>query len=162
VEGNNSIWFKKLSKKEVGQLNKNIVIFAFFLFLAFIFWYNNSLGKEIRTDMKYNVNFINNLKGRIVSTELPSKVTLEMKGQGYSLLKRKISGNRSSLVVDLSKVIIKKVPDSKPLKYYILSAGLIPNFKKQIGNGFEVYSVKPDTIFVNFNNIESVSDKKLK
>jgi len=162
VEGNKSIWFKKLSKKEVGLLNKNVVIFAFFLFLAFIFWYNNSLGKEIRTDMKYDVSFINNPKGRVITTELPSKLSIEIKGQGYSLLKRKISGNRSPLIVDLSKVIFKKVPDSKPIRYFILSAGLIPTFKKQIGNGVEVYSVKPDTIFVAFNIIENISDKKLK
>jgi len=161
VEGNNDIWYKKLSKKEVSLLNKNVVIFAFFLFLAFIFWYLNSLGKEIKSDFRYNVSFINPPKGRIISGEFPSKLSIEIKGQGYSLLKRKISGSRTPLVVDLSKVLFKRIPDSKPERYYFLSAGLIPNFKKQIGNGFEVLSVKPDTIIVSINAVEN-SDKKVK
>jgi hypothetical protein len=156
------IWFKKLTKKEVSLLNKNVVIFAFFLFVAFIFWYLNSLGKEINNDFRYPVTFINPPKGRTISSELPSKISLELKGLGYSLLKHKISGNRSPLVVDLSKVTFKKIPDSKPAKYFILSSGMIAGFKKQIGNGFDVLSVKPDTIFLTFKVIESVQDKKVK
>jgi hypothetical protein len=162
VEGNNTIWFKKLSKKEVSLLNKNVVIFAFFLFLAFIFWYLNSMGKEIKSEFKYNVNFINSPKGRIISGDFQSKLTLELKGQGYSLLKRKISRYRTPLVVDLSKVIFKRISDPKSIRYYILSAGLIPNLKKQMGNGCEIISVKPDTIFLMFNVIEKVSEKQVK
>jgi len=110
VEGNNGIWSKKLSKREVSLLNKNVVIFAFFLFLAFIFWYLNSLGKEIKSEFKYTVNFINSPKGRVLSGDFQSKLTLELKGQGYSLLRQKISGTRTPLVVDLSKVIFKRIP----------------------------------------------------
>jgi len=162
VKENTGIWFKKLSKKEVSLLNKNIVIFAFFLFLASILWYLNSLGKEIKSDFRYPVKFINPPKGRVISSELPSKLSLELKAQGYSLLKHKITGNRVPLVVDFSKVIFKRIPDSKPTIYYFLSTGLIPNFKKQMGNGFDVLSVKPDTIFLTFDAIENVSDKKVK
>ena len=162
MEEKKDIWFKKLSKEEVKLLNKNVIIFAFFLFLAFIFWYLNSLGKEIKSDFKYNVSFINPPKGRIMSEDLPSRLSLEIKGQGYSLLKRKISGSRAPLVIDLSKVLFKRLPDSKPVRYYFLSAGLIPNLRKQIGNRFDVLSVKPDTIIVTFSAIENVTDKKVK
>jgi hypothetical protein len=159
VEGKTGIWFKKLTKKEVSLLNKNVVIFAFFLFLAFIFWYLNSLGKEIKSDFRYPVNFINPPKGSVISGDLPSKLSLELKGQGYSLLKRKISGSMTPLVVDLSKVTIRRIPDTSPTRYYILPAGLVANFKKQMGNGFDLLSVKPDTIFLTFSVIEKDSDK---
>jgi hypothetical protein len=120
------------------------------------------LGKEIKSEFKYTVNFINSPKGRVLSGDFQSKLTLELKGQGYSLLRQKISGTRTPLVVDLSKVIFKRIPDSKSISYYILSAGLISNFKKQMGNGLEVLSVKPDTIFMMFNVMEKVSDRQLK
>ena len=162
MEGKTGIWFKKLTKKEVSQLNKNVVIFTFFLFLAFIFWYLNSLGKEIRSDFRYPVSFINPPKGRVVSSDLPPKLSLELKGQGYSMLKLKISGNRAPLIVDFSKVTFKRIFDSKPTIYYVLSTSLIPNFKKQMGNGFDVLSVKPDTIFLTFNAVENVSDKNVR
>jgi hypothetical protein len=162
MEQKSGIWFKKLTKKEVTLLNKNVVIFAFFLFLAFIFWYLNSLGKVINSDFRYQVTYINPPKGRVISNDLPSKLVLELKGQGYSLLKHKISGNRSDLVVDFSKVTFKRIPDSKPVKFYILSSGMIAGFKKQMGNGFDVISVRPDTIFLTFKAIESLPDNKVK
>jgi hypothetical protein len=162
MDWNTRIWFRKFTRKEVSQLNKKVVIFTFFLFLAFILWYLNSLGKEIKSDFRYPVSFINPPKGRVVSNEIPSKLSLEIKGQGYSLLKRKISGNRIPLVVDFSKVTFKRVPYSRPTIYYVLSAGLMTNFKKQLGNGIEVLSVKPDTIFLTFNVVESVSEKNVK
>jgi hypothetical protein len=162
VEGKTGILFKKLTKREVSLLNKNVVIFAFFLFLAFVFWYLNSLGKEIKSDLRYSMNFINPPKGRQVSGDLPLKLSIGLRGQGYSLLKHKISGIRTPLVADLSKISIKRIPNSKPTRYYILSAAMIPNIKKQIGNGFEVLSVSPDTIFMTFSAVENVPDKVVK
>lgn len=162
MNGKQRIGFKKLSGKEVNLLNKNVVIFAFFLLLSFILWYLNSLGKEINNDFRYPVSFINPPKGRTISNELPSKLSLELKGQGFSLLKHKIIGKRNTLLVDLSKVSFKRIPDSKPSKYYFLSSGLIPGFKKQVGNGFDVLSVKPDTIILIFTAAEIFPGKKVK
>jgi hypothetical protein len=161
VDTNKGIWFKNLSKKEVSLLNKNVVIFIFFLFLAFIFWYLNSLGKEIETDIRYSVRFINPPRGKVVSGDLQPKLMLEVRGQGYSLLKRKIGVDKSSLVVDLSKVSYRKVPDSDPVAYYLLAAGLVSNFKKQIGSGFQLLSVKPDTIFVSFEVVGNSPGKRV-
>jgi hypothetical protein len=160
VNENNGILYKKLTKKEVSLLNKNAVIFAFFLFLAFIFWYLNSLSKEISSDFRYNVHFINPPKGRVIITDLPERLSLELKGLGFSLLKQKIFGNRTTLVVDFSKSAFKRIPESKPVSYYILSSSLISGFKKQIGNEFEVLAVKPDTIFVTFSTTDTSSIKK--
>lgn len=162
MEKKTGIWIKKLTKKEVRLLNKNVVIFAFFLFLASVFWYLNSLSKELRGDFRFSANFINVPKGRILSGDLPLKLTIELKGQGFSLLKRKIYRNINPLVIDLSKVSFRRIPDSKPSRYYVLSPTLIPGFKKQIENGLEVLSVKPDTIYLTFNQTENIPDKKVK
>ncbi len=160
MESNNRIWFKNLTKKEVSLLNKNVVIFAFFLFLAFIFWYLNSLGKEIDTDIRYSVRFVNPPKGKIISGDLPLKLFLEVRGQGYSLLKHKIGIDKSSLIVDLSKVSYRRIPDTDPTTYYLLSASLVSNFRKQIGSGFQLISVKPDTIYLTFSIVENVPVKR--
>jgi hypothetical protein len=151
VEADKGIWYKNFTKKEVRLLNKNVVIFAFFLFLAFIFWYLNSLGKEIETDIRYSVRFINLPKGRVIPGNLQLKLMLEVRGQGYSLLRHKIGVDKSSLVVDLSKTPCRRIPDSDPPVYYLLSGSLVSNFKKQIGNGFQLLAVKPDSVFVTFN-----------
>ena len=162
MEKKTGIWISKLTKKEVRLLNKNVVIFVFFLFLAFIFWYLNSLGKELKSEFRFSANFINAPKGRVISGDLPLKLTIELKGQGFSLLKRKIYWNKDPLVIDLSKVTFRRIPESKPTRYYVLSSTLISVFKKQMENGMEVLSVKPDTIYLTFNQPENVPDKKVK
>jgi hypothetical protein len=147
----NGIRFKNFTKKEVRLLNKNVVIFAFFLFLAFILWYLNALGKEIETDIRYSVRFINPPKGRVIPEDNQLKLMLEVRGQGYSLLKHKIGVDKTSLVVDLSKTPCRRLPDSDPPVYYLLSGSLMSNFKKQIGSGFQLLAIKPDTLSVALN-----------
>jgi hypothetical protein len=162
VEKKTGMWIKKLTKKEVRHLNKNVVIFAFFLFLAFIFWCLNSLSKELKSDFRVSANFINAPKGRVISGDLPIKLTVELKGLGYSLLKKKIFGNTNPMVIDLSKITYRRIPDPKSTRYYVLSPALIPGFKKQMENGLEVQSVKPDTVYLTLNQAESVPDKKVR
>jgi hypothetical protein len=155
VKGKIAIWLKNLTKKGISSFRKDVVVFAFFLFLSFIFWYLNSLRKDIEIDLRYPVSFINPPKDRIIVTELPSKLTLNLKGPGYSIIKLKISGNRSPVIIDFSKVSFKKMPDAVQLKYFIVSSGLIQNFKKQLSSDFQIVSIKPDTLFIVF-------EKKLK
>ncbi len=148
VEGDKSIWHKLFRKKDIRHYNKNAFIFAFFLFVAFIFWYITSLGKEVKGEFHFTSGFVNIPKGKAIADEIPLKMTLELKGQGYSLLKYKFYGNDNHLEVDLAKITYRRLPDSKPARYYILTTSLIQNLKKQMGNSFEIIAVKPDTIFL--------------
>lgn len=158
------IWIRNFRKNGDNSLKRDFVVFIFFLFLSFGFWYLNSLRKDFEIDLKYPVNYINPPKGREVTGELPSKLTLNLKGSGYSIFKLKISGSRSPLVIDFSKITYKRVPNSKPTEYYVLLNGLITNFNRQLWSEFQILSVKPDTIFVKFpgkrdavSPVESVS-----
>lgn len=150
------IWFRNLAVKGAQSINREIFVFAFFLFLSFIFWYLNSLRKVIETDLRYPVQYINIPKNKPLSNELPEKLTLNLKGPGFSIIKLKISGNRAPLVIDFSKITYRRLPDSRTPEYYIISGGLIKNFAKQLRSEFEIISVKPDTLFVTFDNKSNV------
>jgi hypothetical protein len=147
VEGKRSIWPFRISGKGVRSFNTDLLVFAFFLLLSFIFWYLNSLRKEIEVDLRYPVKYINVPRDRNVSSEMPEKLTLNLKGPGYSIIKLKISGNRAPLVIDFSKVTWKRVPESKTPDYFIVSNGLVAIFSRQLRSDFQIVSVKPDTLF---------------
>jgi hypothetical protein len=147
VEGKRSIWPVKISGKGVRSFNKDLLVFAFFLLLSFIFWYLNSLRKEIEVDLRYPVKYTNTPRDRFLSGELPEKLILNLKGPGYSIVKLKISGNRAPLVIDFSKVTWKRVADSKNPDYFIVSNGLVANFSRQLRSEFQIITVKPDTLF---------------
>ncbi|MDQ1296677.1 MAG: hypothetical protein QG611_655 [Bacteroidota bacterium] len=142
---------QNLPKKERTAINSNILVFTFFLFLSFVFWYLNSLGKELETDIRYPVKYSNLPKDRVLKENLPSRLNLNLKGPGYSILQLKVSGKTSPAVIDFSKAGFKRVPDRESNGYYIVTSGLIPSFNKQLKSVCKVISVKPDTLFFSFS-----------
>jgi hypothetical protein len=153
VKGTSGIWWRKILEKGAGGIDRDVIVFAFFLLLSFIFWYLNSLGKNIESDLKYPVRYINLPKERVLSADLPPRLDLNLKGPGYSILKLKLSGSRAPLILDFSTINYRRVTGSKTLSYYILSSGLIPKLKSQLRTECEINSIKPDTLFFSFDRI---------
>lgn len=143
-------------KKGVNSVRENIIVFAFFLFLSFVFWYFNSLSKDLEADIRYPVTYINPPKNKVVDENLPSRLYLYMKGPGFSMLKLKMLGNRSPVVVDFSKVPYKPLHDdeSSSTTYYLITSGMIPDLNSQLKSICKISAVKPDTLFFTFNQTE--------
>ncbi len=138
---------ENLKRKGVRVIRKDIAVYAFFLLLSFVFWYLNSLGKEMEAGIKYHVKFTNLPRERAINKEQPSELNLFLKGPGYSILKLKISGNKAPLIIDISKVNYRRSPDDKSLDYYIITSGLSKSLNIQMRSGCEITSIKPDTLF---------------
>lgn len=142
---------ERLPKRGVRVISRDVVVFAFFLFLSFIFWYLNSLGKENEAGIKYHIKYTNLPKERIINEEQPNELNLFLKGPGYSLLKLKISSRKAPVIIDISKVNYKITPGGKALGYYIVTAGLTKSLNVQMRSGCEITSIKPDTLFFSFD-----------
>jgi len=149
VEKPDGIQPEKLTKKGAGSIRSDILVFAVFLFLSFIFWYLNSLGKAIQSDIKYPVKFINMPVDRELA-EAPARISLFLQGTGFSMLKLKISGKSDPAVIDLLKVPYKSVRNNKSTDYYLVTSGLVQNFNNQLKPECRITSVKPDTLFFSF------------
>jgi hypothetical protein len=150
VEGGSANTGRNLLGKGFHFLKRDVAIFAFFLLLSFFFWYLNSLRKDIEVDLRFPVRYLNTSSRRISDEELPDRLVFSIKGPGYSIFKQKLSLNRSSLTVDFSKVVLKRVPDSSPPDYAVVTNSLIPSFSKQLRSELQILSVKPDSIYVTF------------
>jgi len=146
-----------LAKKGVRVINRDVAVFAFFLFISFIFWYLNSLGKEIEAGINYRVKYTNLPKERIINEDLPTDLNLFMKGPCYSILKLKISGRKAPLIIDISKVSYKRATGSKSMNYYIVTSGLTKSLNVQMRSGCEITSIKPDTLFFTLDRVEANS-----
>jgi hypothetical protein len=146
-----------LTKKRVRVINKDVVVFAFFLLLSFIFWYLNSLSKEAEAGINCHVRYINLPKERTISGNIPSDLNLFLKGPGYSILKLKFIGTKSPVIIDISKVNYKRIPGGKALNYYIVTSGLTKSLNVQMRYGCEITSIKPDTLFFSFEKVIAVS-----
>lgn len=147
MKGKHGIRSEILTKKKVSAINRDVVVFAFFLLLSFILWYLNSIRKDIEADINYPVKYVNLPKEKVIVEEPPVKLNLYLKGPGYSILKLRLSGKKAPVIVDISKVSYKRVPGSKSLNYFILTSGLTRSLTVQLRSECEVISVKPDTLF---------------
>jgi hypothetical protein len=147
VKGKDGILAENLMKKKVSVINRDVAVFAFFLFLSFVLWYLNSLGKEIEAGIKYPVRYTNIPKERVIIEESPGKLNLYLKGPGYSILKLKVSGKKPPVIIDISKVNYNRVPGSKSLNYFIVTSALTKSLTVQLRSGCEITSIKPDTLF---------------
>jgi hypothetical protein len=139
-----------LSGKGLSRINRNLLVFAFFLLLSFIFWYLNSLGKELETNIRFPVKYINFPDDRSLAEELPSRLNLSLKGHGYSMLRLKISSTGTPVTIDFSKTRYKRTRDSKLADFYLATSGLIPDFNAQLKSECKITLIKPDTLFFSF------------
>jgi hypothetical protein len=137
----------ELTNKGVGRINRDVAVFAFFLFLSFVFWYLNSLGNETEAGIKYPVEYINLPKDRVIAGKPPVLLNIYLKGKGSSIMKLKFPGNRAPVTIDISKVNYRRVSGSRELDYYIVTSGLIKSLTVQLRSGCEITSIKPDTLF---------------
>ena len=157
---------ENLTKKGVRVINRDVAVFAFFLFLSFIFWYLNSLGKEVEAGIQYQVKYTNIPRDRVITESSPNDLDLFLKGPGYSIIKLKFSNRKSPVIIDISKVNYKRVPGGKAINYFIVTAGLTKSLNVQIRSGCEITSIKPDTLFFTLDKViansspESYSKKR--
>ena len=136
----------ELVKKGVS-VNRDVVVFAFFLLLSLVFWYLNSLGKEIEAGVRYPLKYTNLPRERLIIDKPQAILNLYLKGPGSSILKLKLSGKKTPVAIDISKVNYKRVPGSKGFDYYIVTSGLTKSLDVQLRSGCEITSIKPDTLF---------------
>lgn len=139
--------WKSSNKGGAGVINRDVGIFVFFLFLAFVFWYLNSLGKETEAGIKFPVKYINLPGNRTITDDPKPVLNLYLRGRGSSILKLKLSENTAPVTIDISKVNYKRVLGTKDLDYFIVTSALIKSLTVQLGAGFEITSIKPDTLF---------------
>lgn len=144
---------ENLTKKGVRVINRDVAVFAFFLFLSFIFWYVNSLGKEVEAGIQYHIKYTNIPRERVITESSPDDLNLFLKGPGYSIIKLKFSNKKSPVIIDISKVNYKRAPGGKTLNYFIVTSGLTKSLNVQMRSGCEITSIKPDTLFFTLDKV---------
>jgi hypothetical protein len=144
---------ENLTKKGVKAINRDVVVFTFFIFLSFLFWYLNSLGKEIEAGFWFSVKYVNLPKERLIIEEPTARLNIYVRGPGYSILKLRVSGTRTPVSIDISKVSYNKVHGSKSFNYYIITSGLAKSLSVQLRSECEITSIKPDTLFFTLEKV---------
>jgi hypothetical protein len=144
-----------LKSKRGGTINRDLAGFAFFLFISFVFWYLNFLGKDMESSVSYPVIYAKVPANRTLISQKTEHMNLSLKGTGFSIIKLKVKGTTDPLSIDLSKANYKRVNGSREMNYYILTSGLSRILALQLSSDCEIISVKPDTLFFTMGRTDA-------
>jgi hypothetical protein len=145
--------------KKGRTINRDLGGFAFFLFISFVFWYLNFLGKDTEASVGYPLRYSKIPANRTLITQGASRLNLSIKGTGYSVIKLRVKGTTDPLEIDLSRVSYKRVTGSREMNYYVLTSGVFRSFASQLRTDCEIISVKPDTLFFTLRKKEAGGDQ---
>lgn len=150
-----------IKRRFLNIFNRDVAVFSFFLLLAMLFWYLNYLSKEVEADINFPVAFVNLPSEKSISGDQPAKVNITFKGSGYAILKLRFISNRTPIVIDISKVIYKKIPGKQDGNYYLMTSGIKRNIPVFVRSGCEIVSMKPDTLYFSLEGLEQrpIADK---
>ncbi len=140
-------FLKNDKSKQPVKLNRRVITFLFCLLLSSFFWLLMMLSKEYTISVSFPVNYVNVPADKVLSSELPEKIEMEISSRGFSLLFYKLRQITKAVSLDL------KDARSLPAKnhYFLYTNNGVEKIRAQFANGIKVIKVQPDTIFLNYN-----------
>ncbi len=138
-----------LTTREKLQLNKRLVIFFIFIGIATFIWLLWTLEKEYNTLIYNPVEYVGLPKDRVLVNDLPSKIQLEVKGNGFAILRHNWDVSKSPLRIDFRELYHDQLNNEDNHKLDLSLKQIKTGLANQLHH-IEVNSVFPDTITFRF------------
>ncbi len=151
---------KKLKNTELSystrkeyKFNQKFLIFLFFLVLSFIFWLLNALDHNYSTNISFPIKYIHQIPDKEMVSDVPLELTLNVSGQGYTLLRNIITVSHHPILLSVSSLYLNEIPKDTN-RFFVITRGLKEFVQRQFGTELLINYIIPDTIFYTFSAIE--------
>ncbi len=128
-------------------------IFLIFLLISTLFWLLNQLSKETTARVRYPVLFQNSGEQRVIINDLPGYLFLEVRGQGYKLMKYKLKPWKEPLVIDLRSFPLRPERAGDTRRFYLLSSYVKGFVNDHLGERMVLEHILPDTLRFVFDSL---------
>lgn len=143
-------------KAKAVNFRKRLIVFLVCIFLSVFFWFLSVFGKYYNDVIQVKAVYINLPIYKVVANDLPEKISLKIRAQGFDLLKYKFLKFPISVNIDAKSIKSRLV--GNVTKDFITASSFFPKIASQINPEFELIEIKPDTIFFNF---DAAASKKI-
>lgn len=126
-------------------LNRQFLIFLFFLFLSAAFWLFVSLDEDYEADFIVPIHLKNVPENVVITTDLARELHVTLKDKGATLLNYKYGQKIAPVVVDFEEY----ANHSGHSRF--LTSDLVRQVVSQLSSATKIVSVKPDTLEFYFN-----------
>lgn len=136
-------------------IDRNSLTFLIFLGLSMFFWFLQALNKEYETELKFPIKYYNSPKGYILENELPDKMLLHIKDEGFSILRYKLTNAFIPISLNIEHILNRTPLKSENGHSFIKSEELNNIITNQLASGTNLTSISPDTIHFYYSELLS-------
>ncbi len=119
------------------------------VFIATVFWFLRAFENEYTTRVDHPVQYLNLPENLMTINPLPQRISLEVKGLGFSILKHNWNFSKTPLVIDIKKVRAFPVRRKKGYIDYVPMDQYFNDFSAQLKD-LKVLAISPDTLMFRF------------
>lgn len=127
-------------------MNKEFLIFLFFLALSFVFWFVMSFNETYEKEYSIPINLVNAPKNTVMTTEMADTVRVTLRDKGFTLLAYSTSRQFHPLKINFESYSNKTTGRGN-----VPSADVQKLILKQMFSSSKIVSVKPDRFEYYFN-----------
>ncbi len=140
----------KLRKLRISyERGRQVLLFLFCLFLAFIIWSVHKLSADYSSYLTYRIHVSTNLQGRAAEAFSNNLLTLKGRASGFYIFQERYLKGRKSLSIQADMHLFKINP-SVDDEYYLLSSDIRDKLNESFGENLKIEKFSVDTLFFNF------------
>ena len=139
------------SKEKQLEWKRKILVFSFFLTISIIIWLLNALSKEYTTVLKYPIAYSKFPSEKVLVSDVPDHLGLQVTAHGYPLLSYKFSKRPIPLDFPVSAFAMNRMPGDTT-KFYILTRYARERLERQLSSELQLLEITPDTLMFQFAN----------
>jgi len=132
-----------------SRRRKRLSILIACVLIASALWFLRAFENEYTTRVDHPVRYINMPDKMITVNSLPQRISLEVKGLGFSVLKHNWNFSKTPLIIDIKK--LRAIPNRnlKGFVEYLPMNQFLNDFSAQLKD-LKVQSINPDTLMFRF------------
>lgn len=139
------------------RIDRKILIYLIFVAVSTVFWFLNKLNNEYTTVIEYPIRYTQLPKNKILVSELPQKLKLNVSAYGYDLIFYKISPAPFPIVLNMES-FDANLESPKTSSFKLLTRYAREEISNQLPKNINVLDILPDTLIFQFDNL---LDKKV-
>ncbi|MCR9011730.1 CdaR family protein [Gabonibacter chumensis] len=137
------------------HLKRNIITYGICLIIATVLWFLNTLNKEYATQITYPIRYTDLPKGKLLVSELPQEMTLEIRAHGFALLRYKIGTSFLPIVFNVNSYSNGILDKKDMLDYTLNTIDIKDRIAAQLNSDIKLLNITPETIHFQFSRFES-------
>jgi hypothetical protein len=133
-------------------IRNNAVTYGICLAVAATLWFLNALNKEYTTELTYPVKYGDLPAGKILVSDVPREITLEVRARGFALLRHRLATSFLPIVFNIHGDVLR---GRDLLERNIEADEIRERVSAQFNSDIQILRVKPEEIRFQFSRLST-------